>query len=172
MSDIPIPQEDLAAFVQLAEDRHCIDTTAPTLTLGRITIIQDEHGRIYYGPTPYRAHMQWCTLGAEFEGKLDVVSAKKEEPISGFDLRLKLYGATLPLYAIQHGITRATDLGLALEFFHIGPVGIDVHAGIQTLGAGLSYRITRTIDAYAAYGLRPYDLSSQAVVGLAFDLGL
>lgn len=153
---ICVPEEDMRAFVQLLEERKCLQETLPAFELDPITVVTDRDGRVYYSgdePLPYKLRMAWCHYEAEAVGKLKVVAAVQEPPYWGFRLRPKAYLGALPLEAFQEGadLKDTLDGGLMLDVLYFHELNLNVTAGIRSVGAGVGVDIFKSFGAFAGY---------------------
>lgn len=157
-----VPPEDLQKLVEAARELRCFKPTSeaydpPKLELDPIELVVDKDGRVYYSgdePFPYTAKLTWCGVEAEFEGKLNVVTAIREEPWWGFRFRPKAYLGYLPLVALesQKGLD-GIDAGLMVDFFYLKWFNVNAAVGFRSVGAGVGVDITKNFGAYVGYGL-------------------
>ncbi len=168
-----VPDEDLRAFVQLAQEKKCLQTEQPKFELEPVTLVIDKDGRIFFSgaePHPYKLKMTWCSYEVEAEGKVSVLAAVQEPPTWGFQLRPKAYLGYLlaePLRSnkrLQDGV----DAGLMVDFFHWQDFNVNVHVGFRSFGAGLGVDIFRSFGGYVGYAATWDGFRSNPEVSLWF----
>jgi hypothetical protein len=153
-----VPPDDLRAFVQLAEEKKCLQTEKPAFTLDPITVVTDEKGRVYYtggNPKPYKLTMKWCSYTAEGTGQVNVVAAMMEPSTWGFRFRPKAYLGYLPAEPLFYDSSarQGIDAGLMLDFFHVKFANVNAAVGFRSAGAGLGLDITQNFGGYLGYGI-------------------
>jgi hypothetical protein len=153
-----VPPEDMKAFVTILKEKKCLQTEKPTFTLDPITIITDEHGRVFYtgaDPNPYKLKMTWCGYEADGEGSVKLTAAMKEPETWGFRFRPKAYLGYLPLEPIAYSKTasQGIDAGLMLDFFHVQFANVNVAVGFRSFGLGAGVDITKNFGGYLGYAM-------------------
>jgi hypothetical protein len=164
-------QEDLEVLLSSVEEKQCLMTTPPRLTLDSITITTDEQGRVYYSgsaPVPFGARLSWCNHEVQFEGKLKVVVAKREPKEWGFRFKLKFAGSFLFLDAFERSAQQAVDVGLLWDFLYWRSLNLNVATGFRSAGVGVGYDITKNFGVYTGYGFSFWTLKSNPQMGLYF----
>jgi len=154
-----IPEDDMAAIVQVLQERQCLLQTPPEFDVGSVTIVVDEGGRVFYtgdGPeSPYTLGMTWCHFKVRAEGKVKVLAAIKEPPVFGFRFRPKAYMgyALLTPFFDNNSFDSGIDAGIMLDFLHYKYVNLNAAVGFRTFGAGVGVDITQNFGLYAGYGM-------------------
>jgi hypothetical protein len=141
------------------------------LTLDPVIVTTDEQGRVYYSgaaPRPFSAHLSWCNHEVGFEGKLNVVVAKRETKEWGFRFKLKFAGSFLFLDALERSAQQAVDVGLLWDFLYWKNLNLNVATGFRSAGVGLGYDLTKNFGVYTGYGFSFWTLKSNPQMGLYF----
>lgn len=154
-----VSPQDLEAFLELAEERKCLDTQSPNILIDPINIVVDKQGRIFYsgkGPKPFKLKMKWCHYEMEAQGEVKVLAAVQEPPTYGFRLRPKAYTGLLLAEPFRKG-RKATDAidaaGLMLDPFYVKYFNLNFHVGFRSVGVGVGMDIFRSFGVYAGYAL-------------------
>jgi hypothetical protein len=141
------------------------------LDLDAVTIVTDEQGRVYYSgtaPRPYKIHLHWCNYDSSFEGKVNVVVAKREPKEWGFRFKLKFASSFLFMDAVNRSPQQAVDVGLLWDFLYWKNLNLNVATGFRSVGAGVGYDLTRNFGLYGGYGFSFWTLKGNPQVGLYF----
>jgi hypothetical protein len=143
-----------------------------------IIIIRDWEDRVYVNggeKSPIKLRLRIGEyVDREFEAVFPVqVFYREEPPDPPFRLRIKAQaGFLLPqlFTAVKDGGVDSTiDMGIAFDFFHYGPVNINIYTGIRSIGAGLGFDITKNFGVYSGYALSYRGLESGALTGVFFS---
>jgi len=157
-TQVCVDKEDLKKFLQLAQERKCLDETKPDFQLDPIIIITDEEGRVFYTGNdpkkPYKLSMEWCHYKAEAEGDVKVVAAMNEPETWGFRFRPKAYLGYLPLKPLLKDdvkFSEGIDAGLMLDFFYVQWVNVNITAGFRSTGVGVGFDLTKNFGVETGY---------------------
>jgi hypothetical protein len=163
---------DMKAFVQLAKDAQCRNTTAPTVTMDPIDIVVDRQGRVYgsgSGPKPFTMHLQWCNYTLDTAGNVGLQAAMRVEPTWGFRFRMKAMLGYLPVTALeQKSGTAGIDAGLLFEPFYYGPFNLNVQLGFRSIGVGVGLDLLKNVGVYAGWAVAYSGATSNPLVGVSF----
>jgi hypothetical protein len=167
-----VPPADMRVFVELLQEKQCLQKTPPQFKLDSITIIEDKEGRIYYSgaqPHPYTLKMSWCGYEATGTGNVNVQVAIREPPVWGFRFRPKFAGSFLFVDAFkQKNAAEAVDVGILWDFFYWHAWNLNVATGFRSVGAGVGVDLTRNFSLYAGYAFSFWTLYSNPQAGLSF----
>jgi hypothetical protein len=153
-----VSPEDLKAFVEIAREKKCLQTTKPTFDLDPVNIIVDKEGRIFFSgsnPHPYTLRMKWCTYEVQAEGKVNVIAAVQEPATYGFRFRPKAFAGYLLADPFRSGGTwsSAIDAGLMVDAFYVRDFNLNVHVGFRSFGAGLGVDVFKNFGGYVGYAV-------------------
>jgi hypothetical protein len=152
---ICVSKADLAAFIQLAKERKCLDTTKPAYQVDPLTIVTDRDGRVYFSgaqPHPWKLKMTWCNYQVSAEGHLDVAVAMEVPPDYGFRFRPKAWLGYLLADAIKDPAS-GIDGGLALDFLYWKFLNLDALVGVRSVGAGIGVDLTKNFGLTLGYAI-------------------
>lgn len=153
-----VPNEDMKDFLQLLQEKKCLQTEKPKFELEPVTLVIDKDGRIFFSgaePHPYKLRMTWCSYEVEAEGKVNVLAAVQEPPTWGFQLRPKAYLGYLLAEPLRSGkrLQDGVDAGLMVDFFRWQDFNLNAHVGFRSFGANVGLDLTRNFGVSLGYGL-------------------
>lgn len=142
-----------------------------------VVIIRDWDGRVYVNggekkPVEMRVTVGTIdrTLAVEYP---TVIYYRTKPPDPMFRLRIRAQaGALMPDVWKKKEDRSYVDGGVGFDFFHLGPLNLDLYAGILSLGPGLGLDITRNFGARVGYSLVYKDLHSAVFTGAYFSFNL
>lgn len=169
-----LPPDEMAVLVELLQEKKCLQTTKPVLTLDPIQITQDKDGRMFVSGTgdhPYRVGMTWCSYTVEATANLKMVVARTPEPEWGFRYRVKVAPGYLPLEALsdENGYA-GMDLGVMVEPFFYRSYNVNAYLGVRSAGLNVGLDLTRNMGLHAGYALALGGWRSGPHVSLSFSL--
>lgn len=159
-------------FIALLQEKHCLQTELPVVSVDEIQIITDEEGRVYYSgsnPIPFQIQVSWCGYDLDLDADLEVVVARKRPSTWGWDFKLKFAGSMLMLDAVERDLEKSVDVGLLWEFFHWRDFNLNVATGFRSVGANVGYDLTENFGTFGGYAFSFWSLRSNPQVGLYFD---
>lgn len=145
--------------------------------LDEIIIIHDWDGRVYVNGgslKPLRVKVTLGTIDRTLAVTLPTSVAYREKPPDPmFRLRIRAQGGIL-LPDIWKGGERMSflDGGIGWDFFHIGPVNLDIYTGFSSAGPGIGLDISKNFGVRAGYSLIYRDFHSGVMVGSYFSFNL
>ena len=149
-----VPPEDMKVFLQLLQDKQCLQRQQPAFHLDPITIVTDRDGRIYTSGAQYHLSMKWCSYDVQSEGPVTAVAAMTLPQAYGFRFRPKAFLGYLPLEALKASDARSgLDGGLLLDFLHWEWANLNFSAGVRSGGLGLGADLTANAGVYAGYSI-------------------
>jgi hypothetical protein len=163
----------MKAFIALAEEKKCLQTTQPTIQLDPVTVVVDKDGRVYYSgadPKPYTMKLSWCSYELTATGKVALTVAKNEPPVWGFRFRPKFMGS----YLFVDGFSSSkaidgVDVGILWDFLYYKAINVNVATGFRSIGGGIGFDWTSNFGAYAGYGFSWWTLKHNPQLGLYFS---
>lgn len=170
---VEVAEDDLRAFVKLADDHKCRAKMPPLVTTDPIVIVVDQDGRVYgsgSGPKPFKVHIKWCNYDIEATGQVKLNVAVREPPTWGFRFRPKASLGILGVEAFnREHVTDAVDVGVLVEPFFYRSWNVNVAVGMRSFGAGIGFDITRNFGGYLGYAAAYSGLRSNPYAGLYFS---
>jgi len=169
-----VSDADLKTFVYLLEEKHCLQTTQPTIQLDPVTVIVDKDGRLYYSgadPKPYTLKLSWCNYEVTATGKVALTVAKNELPVWGFRFRPKFAGSYL--FVDGFSSTKAidgVDVGVLWDFLYYKSVNLNVSTGFRSIGGGVGLDLFKSITLYGGYAFSWWTLKHNPSIGIGFAL--
>lgn len=146
--------------------------------LDSIEIVHDWDGRVYVnggdGKTgkPIRMRVTLGTIDRTLSVTLPTNVYYRErppDPMFRFRIRAQV-GILLPNVWSGNGEKSSfMDAGVGWDFFHLGPVNLDVSTGISAVGAGVGFDFTKNWGIRAGYALTYRDFRSSAILGTYFS---
>jgi hypothetical protein len=154
-----VENQDMAKFLELAEDYQCRAESLPEIDADAINIIVDRDGRVYgsgTGEYPFTVRMDWCNYFIEAKSQVTLHVAQRVEKDWGFRLRIKANFGVMFLEAFREDTDEFQDVidgGILVEPFFYHWVNLNAHVGVRSLGAGLGADLTTNFGLYGGYAL-------------------
>lgn len=153
-----VSEEDMAKFIQLLQERKCLDDTVPKFELDEIVIMTDSENHTYYtgkgAKAPYTVGMTWCTYDVKAEGIVKINVALKEPPVWGFRFRPKASVQYLPLLALfQNNAYSGIDVGVGADLLYWKYANLGVHLGFRSVGLVAGVDITKNFGFDVGWGI-------------------
>jgi hypothetical protein len=164
----------METFVQLLQERKCLDENTPKATADSVTVIVDKEGRVYgsgTGKHPFKVHLEWCHYKIEAESQVKLQVAQEVERTWGFRLRIKATFGFLIAEAFQDDTDELQDTldgGFLVEPFFIDWANVNAYVGFRSIGAGLGVDLTTNFGLYAGYALTWGDWRHNPLVSVFF----
>jgi len=142
-----------------------------------ITIIQDWNGRVYVNggdKNPIRLKLK---IGKTIERDLSMVLPtqvhyRPEPPDPMFRLRIRAQvGILIPqmIQTFDGDKRRFWDSGLGWDFFHLDDFNVALYTGVNSLGGGIGYDLTRNFGLYGGYAFVYSGLQSSIITTIYFS---
>jgi hypothetical protein len=168
-----LSEEEVEIVRALVQEKRCLLTEKPTMTLDSVTIVTDKEGRVYYSgnePKPFKVQLDWCNYQIQGVAPVKVLVLQDKPKEWGFRLRPKFFGGFLFLDAVERpSAAEGADLGLALDFFHWKNLNLNAQVGFRAVGASVGIDITRNFGALGGFGFSFWTLRPNPMVGLYFS---
>lgn len=152
-----LPRPDFQRFLDIAQERQCLEKQTPAFQVDPITVITDADGRVFYtgaDPSkPYKITMKWCHYDVEADGKVSLVAAMQTPPTSGVRFRPKAYLGYLPLKLSKGKFSDGVDAGLLVDWLFIHEFNLNIAGGFRSLGIGVGVDLTQNFGVYAGYAV-------------------
>jgi hypothetical protein len=152
-----VPKVDLRRFLEIVEERACLDRTRPEFQLDEVVVLTDTDGRVFYSGAdskkPYKLVMKWCHYTVEAAGKIDLVAALATPETWGFRFRPKAYLGYLPFKLSKGRFNEGIDAGIMIDWFFIDWVNLNVAAGFRSVGLDVGIDLTGNFGLSVGGGL-------------------
>lgn len=187
LADVPCtppPGGKCITAQQLSEIKQALDElgnihSAPAVvtTNDKIEIIQDWGGRVYVnGGSTATLKLQLSlgdTVKREMALELTPIISTREKPEDPpFRLRIRAQAGLLATQLVRTSeghYQTFWDMGISLDFFHVSSFNVASYLGVNSLGAGVGYDLTRNFGPYIGYSLAYEGPSSSLLIGAYFS---
>lgn len=154
-----VAKSDLKTFLQIAEERQCLEKTKPTFEFDQVIVLTDKDGRVFYTGAdpkrPYKLTMHWCHYEVDVEGEIHLVAALRTPETWGFRFRPKAYLGYLPLKLTEASASfdDGIDAGIMVDLFFVEWTNVNAAVGFRSVGLGAGFDLTENFGLYAGYHL-------------------
>jgi hypothetical protein len=169
-----VSDADMKVFIALLEEKHCFQTTQPTIQLDPVTVVVDKDDRVYYSgadPKPYSLKLSWCSYEVLATGKVALTVAKNEPPVWGFRFRPKFVGSYLFIDGFSSSkAIDGVDVGVLWDFLYYKSVNLNISTGFRSIGGGLGFDLFKNMTLYTGWAFSWWTLEHNPSIGVGFAL--